>query len=383
MKELRVTLRVRNNRLVQRREELGMSQVDFAERVGLSNGLYCQMECLRYRPVDDKGEWKSTARAVAEFHGLPADELWPEAVCAIIEPVQTREFDTGELRHVLAASSSRLLEAAPDEALEQTETVAQINKVVGTLTEREQLVLRQSFGLDGQEEAPRPKIAASLKVCRSRLAQIENKAVRRLRRPSRKRVLEDPLPREPPDPEKQLRYGPWTPDEAQRVTERIERLGRIAAARDAHVRSQQSDSRYGAPTGHAYIDWALAEKETEEGRSAQRKELAERQRLYRECEEKLAAQEAAGIKWLEYAVSPLPLAHAFVLTGVVPPLSARRGLRHIVVGSIEDDQPSLCGEMVAWKAQPHGPNGAPLQVSYCRDKCPRCAEMLLEQDKKE
>lgn len=62
---------------------------------------------------------------------------------------------------------------------------ANINEVLETLTEREQGVLRMRFGLDGDDPMTLEQVAAKFFVTRERVRQIEAKALRRLRHPSR------------------------------------------------------------------------------------------------------------------------------------------------------------------------------------------------------
>lgn len=355
MKELRVTLRIRNNLLVQRREELGLNQIEFAEKAGLSLGLYGDMERLRYRPVDDKGEWKPTALTVAEFHGLSPDELWPDAVQTITEPIQTRVFDTGELRHALAASSSRLLTASPEEVMEATETVERINQVVKTLAPREEWLLRQEFGLADQEVAvSRASCAKKLGISDERARQIESKAFRKLQHPSRMKIVDEPLPREPADPMKGLRFGPWTPTEGKHARRRE----RIAAA-----------------TSGSVIDWQRVWDEDAQEREKERRESSKRAKEQKRKEdEERFAYELMGIVWLEYAVKPLPTAHAFV---AVSRTNAPGDDKDGHYGTVEDDQPSVCGEMIASNDQPIGRWGYPLMVSFL-EKCQHCVAALRE-----
>ena len=69
----------------------------------------------------------------------------------------------------------------------------QLNEVLGTLTEREQKVLRLRFGLDDGRARTLEEVGKEFNVTRERIRQIEAKALRKLRNPSRSRKLKDYL----------------------------------------------------------------------------------------------------------------------------------------------------------------------------------------------
>ncbi len=69
----------------------------------------------------------------------------------------------------------------------------QLNEVLKTLTEREQKVLRLRFGLDDGRARTLEEVGKEFNVTRERIRQIEAKALRKLRHPSRSRKLKDYL----------------------------------------------------------------------------------------------------------------------------------------------------------------------------------------------
>ena len=79
----------------------------------------------------------------------------------------------------------------PAEAAAFTLLRDQLNEVLGTLTEREQKVLRLRFGLDDGRARTLEEVGKEFKVTRERIRQIEAKALRKLRHPSRSRKLKD------------------------------------------------------------------------------------------------------------------------------------------------------------------------------------------------
>lgn len=81
----------------------------------------------------------------------------------------------------------------PAEAAAFTLLKEQLSEVLGTLTEREQKVLRLRFGLDDGRARTLEEVGKEFDVTRERIRQIEAKALRKLRHPSRSRKLKDYL----------------------------------------------------------------------------------------------------------------------------------------------------------------------------------------------
>ena len=79
----------------------------------------------------------------------------------------------------------------PAEAAAFTLLKEQLVEVLGTLTEREQKVLRLRFGLDDGRARTLEEVGKEFNVTRERIRQIEAKALRKLRHPSRSRKLKD------------------------------------------------------------------------------------------------------------------------------------------------------------------------------------------------
>ncbi len=81
----------------------------------------------------------------------------------------------------------------PSEAAAQTLLKEQLDEVLDTLTDREQKVLRLRFGMDDGRARTLEEVGKEFDVTRERIRQIEAKALRKLRHPSRSRKLRDYL----------------------------------------------------------------------------------------------------------------------------------------------------------------------------------------------
>ena len=77
----------------------------------------------------------------------------------------------------------------PVDAAIQTNLKEATNKILSTLTSREEKVLRMRFGIGLQSDHTLEEVGQQFSVTRERIRQIEAKALRKLKHPSRSRKL--------------------------------------------------------------------------------------------------------------------------------------------------------------------------------------------------
>ena len=85
-------------------------------------------------------------------------------------------------------SAPTLFDSASRELLKE-----QVDQVLGTLYDRERRVLKERFGLDDGRPKTLEEVGRMFQVTRERIRQIEAKALRKLRHPSRGNKLRDYL----------------------------------------------------------------------------------------------------------------------------------------------------------------------------------------------
>ena len=83
---------------------------------------------------------------------------------------------------------------SPQDAASYTMLKEQLAEVMKTLTEREAKVLRLRFGLDDGKARTLEEVGKQFNVTRERIRQIEAKALRKLRHPSRSKKLREYKP---------------------------------------------------------------------------------------------------------------------------------------------------------------------------------------------
>jgi len=81
-------------------------------------------------------------------------------------------------------------QAAPDEDTYVSALSDDLERALGTLTDREQLILALYFGLGGEEPMTLEDIGKRLKLTRERIRQIKEKAIQRLRHSTRAKFLQ-------------------------------------------------------------------------------------------------------------------------------------------------------------------------------------------------
>ena len=81
--------------------------------------------------------------------------------------------------------------AAPDEEASKAMLRKEIEEILGTLTDREQQVIRLRFGLDNGQQQTLEQVGKEFNVTRERIRQIEAKALRKLKYPARQKRLKD------------------------------------------------------------------------------------------------------------------------------------------------------------------------------------------------
>src|ERR1035441_4190764 len=75
------------------------------------------------------------------------------------------------------------------------------DRTLSKLSPRERSVLRRRFGLDGKRPETLEKISRTFDITRERIRQIEEKALKKLRHPARRRLLRELWPASGPDSE--------------------------------------------------------------------------------------------------------------------------------------------------------------------------------------
>jgi len=131
-----------------------------------------------------------TAEEIAREMRLPVEKV--EEILKIAQEPVSLETPIGE------EEDSHLGDFIQDEGASEPAEAAsynllreQLTDVLSTLTPREETVLRRRFGLDDGHPRTLEEVGKEFNVTRERIRQIESKALRKLRHPSRSKKLKD------------------------------------------------------------------------------------------------------------------------------------------------------------------------------------------------
>ena len=137
-----------------------------------------------------KNGHEPTAEEIAEELDMPVDKV-REIMRISQEPVSLEtpigEEEDSHLGDFIPDDDA----PAPAEAASHTLLREQLGEVLSTLTDREEKVLRLRFGLEDGRSRTLEEVGKEFSVTRERIRQIEAKALRKLRHPSRSKKLKD------------------------------------------------------------------------------------------------------------------------------------------------------------------------------------------------
>ncbi len=137
-----------------------------------------------------KNGHEPTAEEVAKEIDMPVDKV-REIMRVAQEPVSLEtpigEEEDSHLGDFIPDDDA----PAPAEAASHTLLKEQLSEVLQTLTPREEKVLRLRFGLEDGRSRTLEEVGKEFNVTRERIRQIEAKALRKLRHPSRSKKIKD------------------------------------------------------------------------------------------------------------------------------------------------------------------------------------------------
>lgn len=116
-----------------------------------------------------------------------------------VREIQLMSFDTTSLETQIGDEGDTTLgdfvedknAISPEQYAYREQLKESLREVLSTLTEREENVIRMRFGLDNGQPMTLEEVGQKFGVTRERIRQIEAKALRKLRHPSRSRRLKD------------------------------------------------------------------------------------------------------------------------------------------------------------------------------------------------
>lgn len=171
---------------------LGQGRVSaFCRFYEVSYDLVSQLLLLRLSPIlkRTRHTYRPICVTLSNILDIDCATLFPQALYAQSWP--TRFSTDVPLATFVGLGAAKRLTLPPSsfEAVANRELRELMTAAVATLTPRETRVITRRFGLDGQGEQTLEEVAQEHAVSRERIRQVEAKAMRKLRHPSRSRTL--------------------------------------------------------------------------------------------------------------------------------------------------------------------------------------------------
>lgn len=189
-KDYRVDVRVRNNNILKAVEAIGYDSIP----------VFCKEQSLRYEdvnnlinmtrsPLSKAGEYRQVTMDLMELLDKRFEELFDEQqMIGVMTNRAMREVKAEEIYSLMYEQKD--VDLLPFDVADRSQMAEAVRGCIKGLTEKEQLVLSKRFGFDGPEQTLN-EVGEYFGISGTRVQQIEAKALRKLRYPSRSDVLRD------------------------------------------------------------------------------------------------------------------------------------------------------------------------------------------------
>ncbi len=128
-------------------------------------------------------------KEIAERSGVPEDKIL--MVTNLSDELISLETPVGDEGDRLGDFIRNDKAVSPYEDILESELTDKTSFILNTLTQREERIMKMRFGIGDEVEHTLEEIGRAFKVSRERIRQIEKKALKRLKHPTRKAALED------------------------------------------------------------------------------------------------------------------------------------------------------------------------------------------------
>lgn len=185
--DYRLTVKVRNNRLLRAIEAIGgTTGAKWCEANGLSYTLVNNLINMKISPLTAEGEFRPVSERLCEVLNKLPEDLWSnEQLYPLERNFSEMELSYAEVCAMLPESEQTYLFDSSEAEADRTKKL--LSSALSKLTLQEQKVVKMRF----YEDMTLDKIANTLDVTRERIRQVEGNALRKLRRKDISETLAD------------------------------------------------------------------------------------------------------------------------------------------------------------------------------------------------
>lgn len=189
-----VEVKIKNNWLMKKIKENGYENGNqFAKAHSLQPTMVNSYLSFKEAPYNKKGEWRHSFIRISEaLRCLPEDICPPQHLEKVLKKNKsTFEASFSDIAGYLTGNQDTAMPAI--EKILKEEDLSGVSSVLQALTPREERVIRCRFGMTGDEEMTLAEVGQQFGVTANRIREIEAKALRKLKHPSRARDLKQIL----------------------------------------------------------------------------------------------------------------------------------------------------------------------------------------------
>lgn len=202
---VRIKVRFKNEHFRSARIEAGFAtQTDLYRATGINKNTLNQWENFRNYP-----RTKTMEQRLERATGALIEDMFPQAYKDAVDRKLGRPLEqVMTLKELPEWAGPRML-PMPTEMLDAKEMREAVEHALATLTQREADVLKMRFGIPDGNEHTLEEVGVKWDVSRNRIRQIQEKALRKLKHPSRGRRMREFLPVAPKVKKKQRTWKVW------------------------------------------------------------------------------------------------------------------------------------------------------------------------------
>jgi len=192
MKDYEITVRIKNARMLSKMRECGIETAnELARRSGVANVTVGLLLNIKLSALKRTGELRKSVEKICEIlRCLPEDIIPPQHFENALQK-NSAKFEASLDDIESLGASLRAIAIPADKQIERSQAHQAIVHALMDLTERERTVLDRRFGLTAGSGESSAQISSDLRVSAERIRQIEMKALRKLKHPSRIKLLSE------------------------------------------------------------------------------------------------------------------------------------------------------------------------------------------------
>lgn len=191
-------VKVQNNRIVSLMRAKGINTVsELSRQSKISQGALGDLINMTVSPYygsdgphrASHSIWKSSVLALADFLGVLPDEMFNHQ--QLTQPLVSNSGEKSIKLEQMMALMSPQKDACPALDYESEEKLNLLNETISHLAPREQKVINSRYGLNGEDPHSLDETGAKFGVTRTRISQIEAKAIRKMRHGYKSDILKE------------------------------------------------------------------------------------------------------------------------------------------------------------------------------------------------